>query len=416
METKHNKPQSLDETYFKVTSMSIDDFIENDPIAEAIYYVLVVIQQSNTTLHLDSKYEVLFSEARLKIIQAYNEKHPEIDFDKKYIEKFGQGIFSYLDKEAVFCIIYASLSLCSSLPKNMSLFNNVVYLYLQRYGGSSINVLPTFESLIAEEKKKGHSYIIEDLLGTERHVEQTPTTKDWKTLTEYYNEEAIKRCVLSNALTPKERMKTVDAIEAQYELDHISDPCLGSRVSIFFFNRLRKLISIDLNDGSLPQKSESTRARKLKKEIGEQKEEIIQLKRTIKDKESEIKELNKTIGEASAEIHILRAKIEKFSEDKSDLKESEEAKVDDEGIRTRKVTTMVLNELFAIIRSGEWVAPSAINKARAISYLTNFSQEKVRQDLSSTDLLKKGHSKEIDEVKAIFKDIGIELKLPIKEK
>ena len=401
----------VNETYYKVNSMTIDDFIENDPIADAMYYLLLMIKQSPNYIYITLPYEVLFREARMITIDAYEDKHPEIDFESKFIQGRMNKYHSITDLAAMLSLVHSSLSLCDSLPKNLSRFKDVIYVYMQQYYGQSTNFFPAFEKLVVDQKQKGHSYVIEDLIGVERPAEPTPATKDWKTITNYYNKEAIKKCVLSTSLSPEERLKTLDAIEAQYNLDRITDPCLGSGVSFLFFRELRNVVSLDINDGSLPEISETRRIRRLKKKIDEQHEEITNLKRAVKDKDAEIKTLNKSIGKANTEIQSLHGKIDRLSEDNSDKKESAEAKTDDNGYRTRKVTTTVIQKLLSPRLSANGKEHTMSDLAKVIGYLTNYSPEKIRQDLSDPNLLTSAHKKEVAAVNQLFKDIGIDLGL-----
>jgi len=401
----------VNETYYKVNSMTLDDFIENDPIADAIYYLLVMIKQSNNYIFINQPYEVLFREARMITIDAYENKHPEIDFDDKVARRLLGKYHSQTDAAAILAIVHSSLALCSSLPKNLSMFKDVIYVYMQQFYGQGTNFFPAFEKLVTDQRQKGHSYVVEDLIGVERPAEPTPATKDWKTLTNYYNKEEIKKCVLSNTLSPEERMKTLDAIEAQYNLDRITDPCLGSGLSFSYFRGLRNIVALDINDGSLPEISETRRIRRLKKKIDEQNEEITGLKRTVKDREAEIKTLNKNIAKANTEIQSLHGKIDRLSEDNSDKKESAEAKTDDNGYRTRKVTTTVIQKLLAPKLAANGKEHTMSDLAKVIGYLTNYSPEKIRQDLSDPNLLTSAHKKEVAEVNKLFKDIGIDLGL-----
>lgn len=49
--------------------------------------------------------------------------------------------------------------------------------------------------------------------------------------------------------------------------------------------------------------------------------------------------------------------------------------------------------------------------AKVIGYLTNYSPENIRQDLSNPNLLTSVHRKEVAEVNKLFKDIGLDLGL-----
>ena len=401
----------VNETYFKVNSMTLDDFIENDPIADALYYLMVMIKQSPNAIQIYTPYETIFREARMITIDAYENKHPEIDFDEKVAQRLQHKYGFGADVAIILSIVYSSLALCKSLPKNLSLFKDVIYAYMQHYYGQTTNAFPAFEKLIADQRQQGHSYVVEDLIGVERPVEPTQATKDWKTITENYHKETIKQCVLSPSLTPEERLKTLDAIEAQYNVDRLSDPCLGSRVPFLFFNNLRNIVSLDIKDGSLPEISETRRIRRLKKKLDEQHEEITNLKRAVKDKDAEIKTLNKSIGKANTEIQSLHGKIDRLSEDNSDKKESAEAKTDDNGYRTRKVTTTVIQKLLSPRLSANGKEHTMSDLAKVIGYLTNYSPEKIRQDLSDPNLLTSAHKKEVAAVNQLFKDIGIDLGL-----
>jgi len=78
--------------------------------------------------------------------------------------------------------------------------------------------------------------------------------------------------------------------------------------------------------------------------------------------------------------------------------------------RTQKVTTDVL--LFILQKSGiTALSDDKAKIARLISYLTDFSEEKIRQRLSNPDELTSYHRKEVETINKILTDLNLNISL-----
>ena len=78
--------------------------------------------------------------------------------------------------------------------------------------------------------------------------------------------------------------------------------------------------------------------------------------------------------------------------------------------RTQKVTTDVLMSLLQ--KSGiSAVSDDKAKMARLISYLTDFSEEKIRQRLSTTDELTSYHREEIETVNKILAELNSDISI-----
>ncbi len=78
--------------------------------------------------------------------------------------------------------------------------------------------------------------------------------------------------------------------------------------------------------------------------------------------------------------------------------------------RTQKVTTDVL--MFLLQKSGiSAVSDDKAKMARLISYLTDFSEEKIRQRLSTTDELTSYHREEVETVNKILAELNSDISI-----
>ena len=78
--------------------------------------------------------------------------------------------------------------------------------------------------------------------------------------------------------------------------------------------------------------------------------------------------------------------------------------------RTQKVTTDVL--MFLLQKSGiSAVSDDKAKMARLIAYLTDFSEEKIRQRLSTTDELTSYHREEVETVNKILAELNSDISI-----
>jgi len=113
-----------------------------------------------------------------------------------------------------------------------------------------------------------------------------------------------------------------------------------------------------------------------------------------------------TCGIIERKIKLLELSIET----------TEKENIEKSGIkRTLKVTTDVLMALLK--KAGISAASDDKAKiARLISYLTNFSEEKIRQRLSNTDELVSYHREEVENINKIFKELNSDISIQYNNK
>jgi hypothetical protein len=109
-----------------------------------------------------------------------------------------------------------------------------------------------------------------------------------------------------------------------------------------------------------------------------------------------------TCGIIERKINILRQNdretTEKENSEKNDRK------------RTQKVTTDILMSLLQKTGIG-FASNDKAKMARLISYLTGFSEEKIRHRLSNTDELTSYHGEEIENINKIFSELNCNISI-----
>lgn len=117
----------------KIKRLTLDDIIDNDPIAEGIYDRFVTINGVGNSFHRNEQIEETLKMGLALIVIASEDKHPERDFKTNYIdlvEKTLEPYHSTQDEIDVFMTTAVMLHMCLSLPKNLERFMNSVDLLL----------------------------------------------------------------------------------------------------------------------------------------------------------------------------------------------------------------------------------------------------------------------------------------------
>lgn len=70
----------------KIKRLTLDDIIDNDPIAEGIYERFITINGMRKWYYRNEGIEAILKLARILIVRASEDKHPEGQFQKEYIE------------------------------------------------------------------------------------------------------------------------------------------------------------------------------------------------------------------------------------------------------------------------------------------------------------------------------------------
>lgn len=271
--------------------------------------------------------------------------------------------------------------------------------------------LHTFKRLEDDLGTAGNYYHIEDLLSLSSK-EADITNVNWKEITNNYDTATIESEV-NKGETAEKQMEIFEAIEARYNMDHatagISDWELRDMKG--FFTNLKKLISIKLKKEEKTKKAATKEAgNKLQAENDALKQENKVLQAHVAKVDKQIADLEKAIEEEKEKNKAMKADMDKAVQDCQDLMNAIDAQKEEDGERTRRVTSEALVKLIRKVTPG--VKQSTfIDEAKLISYFTNYSVNRIRTDISSSQAFSKKQAAEIDAVNELFANLNIDIKL-----
>jgi len=397
-----------------IRAMTLDDIIENDPIAEAIYERFLTINGVKQWYFRNDGIENILKLARIHIIRASENKHPEMTLQKDFIEYtahyFGDE-FNHQDEKDTYMATYVMLQMCAALPKNLERFMDSISFIISQWWKTDSGYNETFNNLVKELHDKHLFYLIEDLT-LEHTVVKDITTVDWKEITCGFLEDEIEKCV-NEGETPEKQMEILTAIEARFNMDKasmsFSDFDLRDMKS--FFANLKKIVSLRVKAASTAAKQEKSEANeKLKEENKNLKAENQRLKEQITQTNIEITEIKSIADDNDKKMEILVKQVEQLTAESYDRQDDEDAKTDDPGTRSRRVTSAALNAILKKVMAGQ-KEYTFLDEAKLISYLTNYSVNRIRTDISSAETFNSRQAEEIDKVNELFKNLNIDIQL-----
>lgn len=398
----------------KIKRLTLDDIIDNDPIAEGIYDRFITINGVSNNFGRNDEIEDTLKMGLLLIALAADDKHPERDFQKNYIDLVGHSLGQYHSSQYeidVFMTAAVMLHMCVSLPKNLERFVSAVDIYLNNGFSNMGGYLQTFKRLEQELGESGHYYTIDNLLSMEA-TEVDITTVDWKEVTKNYDTAAIED-EINKAGSLEKQMEIFEAIEARYNMDHaaagISDWELRDMKK--YFTNLKKLLSIKLKKDDKAKKTASAEADdKLKAENEALKSDNKVLQAHVAKIDAQLTQLDTAVKEEKEKSKAMKTEMEKTVQEYQDLVNSIDAQKEEDGERTRRVTSEALVKLIRKVTPG--VKQSTfIDEAKLISYFTNYSVNRIRTDISSSQTFSKKQAAEIDAVNELFANLNIDIKL-----
>ena len=387
----------------KIAEKSLDDIIDNDPIAEGIYERFVAINGVSRGQKYNSLIEDTLKYAYYMIAEASFDKHPEHRFEEHYKEEAQRAFGNTCNEKDVYITAHTMLSMCLTLPKNLERFKDCLYFEYSHWLHYD-SIIETFRKLQVELRNENKVYLIEDLLGVTGAKISDYTTADWKSLTNGYDTRFIDTYLLDENRTPEDRMSILEAIEAKCSVDSSTDAC--QKVPYQYFTRMKKLISLGIkSDKDRKEVEEKTQSEQLKLQIEALNTQIAEKDVNLKVAEDKIIELNKQITDLISKLTLL-------SSENQDLLDSSDAKTEDPGFRTRKVTSAAIYELLkpALKNAGN-KGFSFVDVAKLIEYFTNFSHNKIRTELSAGYSFNQRQADEIERVNDLFQKIGLDLTL-----
>ena len=397
-----------------IKAWTLDDMIDNDPIAEGIYERFITINGMRQWYFRNDGIEEILKMARIIIVKASEDKHPERNFQKDYIEYVSRVLgptHTQQDETDTFMAALVMLQLCTALPKNLERFmESVGYLMSNRWS-SDPGYNETFRKLVQELREKHYFYLVDDLT-LEHTIIQDVTTVDWKIITKGFQEDEVEKQV-NQGETPQKQMEILSAIEARFHMDRASSALadFDMRDMKTFFANLKKIVDIRVKSANAAAKQEkSASSDKLKEENKALKEENQRMKAHIAKTDAELDKIKGIADDNEKKMAELVKQVEQLSAENLDKEDDADAKNDEVGVRTRRVTAAALHALIKKVMPGQ-KDYTFLDEAKLIAYFTNYSTNRLRTDISGSDIFNSRQATEIEKVNELFKNLSIDIEL-----
>lgn len=397
-----------------IKAWTLDDMIDNDPIAEGIYERFITINGMRQWYFRNDGIEEILKMARIIIVKASEDKHPERNFQKDYIEYVSRVLgptHTQQDETDTFMAALVMLQLCTALPKNLERFmESVGYLMSNRWS-SDPGYNETFRKLVQELREKHYFYLVDDLT-LEHTIIQDVTTVDWKIITKGFQEDEVEKQV-NQGETPQKQMEILSAIEARFHMDRASSALadFDMRDMKTFFANLKKIVDIRVKSANAAAKQEkSATSDKLKEENKALKEENQRMKAHIAKTDAELDKIKGIADDNEKKMAELVKQVEQLSAENLDKEDDADAKNDEVGVRTRRVTAAALHAIIKKVMPGQ-KDYTFLDEAKLIAYFTNYSTNRLRTDISGSDTFNSRQATEIEKVNELFKNLSIDIEL-----
>lgn len=397
-----------------IKAWTLDDMIDNDPIAEGIYERFITINGMRQWYFRNDGIEEILKMARIIIVKASEDKHPERNFQKDYIEYVSRVLgptHTQQDETDTFMAAFVMLQLCTALPKNLERFmESVGYLMSNRWS-SDPGYNETFRKLVQELREKHYFYLVDDLT-LDHTIIQDVTTVDWKIITKGFQEDEVEKQV-NQGETPQKQMEILSAIEARFHMDRASSALadFDMRDMKTFFANLKKIVDIRVKSANAAAKQEkSASSDKLKEENKALKEENQRMKAHIAKTDAELDKIKGIADDNEKKMAELVKQVEQLSAENLDKEDDADAKNDEVGVRTRRVTAAALHALIKKVMPGQ-KDYTFLDEAKLIAYFTNYSTNRLRTDISGSDTFNSRQATEIEKVNELFKNLSIDIEL-----
>lgn len=397
-----------------IKAWTLDDMIDNDPIAEGIYERFITINGMRQWYFRNDGIEEILKMARIIIVKASEDKHPERNFQKDYIEYVSRVLgptHTQQDETDTFMAAFVMLQLCTALPKNLERFmESVGYLMSNRWS-SDPGYNETFRKLVQELRENHYFYLVDDLT-LEHTIVQDVTTVDWKIITKGFQEDEVEKQV-NQGETPQKQMEILSAIEARFHMDRASSALadFDMRDMKTFFANLKKIVDIRVKSANAAAKQEKTAiSDKLKEENKALKEENQRMKAHIAKTDAELDKIKGIADDNEKKMAELVKQVEQLSAENLDKEDDADAKNDEVGVRTRRVTAAALHALIKKVMPGQ-KDYTFLDEAKLIAYFTNYSTNRLRTDISGSDTFNSRQATEIEKVNELFKNLSIDIEL-----
>lgn len=139
------------------------------------------------------------------------------------------------------------------------------------------------------------------------------------------------------------------------------------------------------------------------------KEENQRMKAHIAKTDAELDKIKGIADDNEKKMAELVKQVEQLSVEKRDKVDDADAKNDENGVRTRRVTVVALHALLKKAMPGQ-KDYTFLDDAKLIAYFTNYPTNRLRTDISGSDTFNSRQATEIEKVNELFKNLNIELK------
>lgn len=198
----------------------LDYFLEGPDakLNEIIYEMILdvrVYDDYRPNLDLDAIF--IFNEAYAQATRIANDKHPEQNFNKEYIDDIREHVQYEFEVHLIMCVIYMILSLQTSQPKNIKYSIKSIEQYLK----DSEDYFPEFKSRIDEYKEEcdlpfGDEVALFDTDFTPHPDIDQLDNVNWYYPTAGFDKESIQMLLRFCAKTKSEQLALLSAIDRGY--------------------------------------------------------------------------------------------------------------------------------------------------------------------------------------------------------
>ena len=399
----------------KIRSRALDDYLEEDPIAEALYDRFLTVNGVRSEPDWNELLENILKTARILVATAYFDKHPESKFDDKYL---GPAYDVFDEDQAVIDTMmaaYVTVMMCPEAPKNMERFAQSAWFYLGNETRRDAGYMETFRKLRQELKEDGHSYTIDDLLLSDPTVNEL-TTADWKKITKNYNLSEIEK-VVNEGRTGSIQFSILSAIEARYKIDSIKESKFGITTPFDgvnnFINSLRSMVLLRMEqESAVIMKKIPAGEDPLMDDVRRLESEKEEIRQTLEKERDAVQE---KLDNLQKEFDSLSSAYESEKSYNIDLEQRLSEKQDQDNVEdtdsndnTAKCKSVVLMKMLDKMGAG-----ASVNDKTKIASLAQYffggSYRKLYNTIQEGIVLTNYHDKEIARVNKILSDLGLDI-------
>lgn len=202
--------RTLPRTFIYRDKRELDDFLQDNPLNDALYDVFLDVKDSYYSLKISA--ENIFNEVYYQCTRLMLDSHPETRL-RNYRDDAKVNMGTRYASDLVFSMVYAVLS----LQKEISPSIKRILRYLE---GQNLNdcYFPAFQQLV--EERRGRESYESDFTPCPEPPERVLNygTFIWSTVTENYSQERI-RMIVNLWKEKEDKLAILDKIEHNFDYD-----------------------------------------------------------------------------------------------------------------------------------------------------------------------------------------------------